>query len=167
MADKPLHLVNGRIKEVEATVVSTGAGNAGDLAALGADGRLDPTVMPAGFGANTDSLTASENLTSNDFVNIWDDSGTIKVRKADNSNGRIAHGFVLAGVTSGNAATVYGIGELNSGGSFTAGAVTYLGTSGGVTTTSPTGSGVIVQRLGVPKSATAMRFVPGEPVELA
>lgn len=109
MADKPLQLINGRATEVEATVVSAGAGNAGDIPALDASGRLDSSVLPVGIGPDTAIIEASENLAAGDYVNIYDSSGPL-CRKADASTAaaaEIAHGFVLNNVTSGDNATIY------------------------------------------------------------
>lgn len=161
MADKPLQLVNGIPTEVEATVTSAGAGNAGDVVALDGSGKLDSSVLPAGVGQNTDSIASFENLAAGDFVNVFDDSGTIKCRKADANADKPAHGFVLAAVTAPAAATIYGPGELNSQlSSLTLGALYFLSeTAGGVTTTPPASSGAVVQPLGVAKSTTALRFL--------
>jgi hypothetical protein len=49
----------------------------------GSDGLLNPAIMPVGIGADTSSIVASETLAAGDIVNIWNDSGTPKVRKAD------------------------------------------------------------------------------------
>lgn len=162
MADKYLKVgTTGEPTEQEATVVSAGAGDAGKILALDAAGLLDNSVLPAGVGANVDTITASEALSAGDWVNLYDNGGTINMRKADNSNGRRAHGFVKAAVSSSATGTVYGPGELNDQASgLTVGVQTFLGTSGGETTTVPTASGALVQRLGVPKSATAIRFDP-------
>jgi hypothetical protein len=46
MADKPLQIVSDIPTEVEATVVSAGAANAGELVALDANGRLDESLLP-------------------------------------------------------------------------------------------------------------------------
>ena len=152
---------DGRPTEQAATVVSAGAGNDGDLVALDAAGKLDASVLPVGVGQNVDAIAASENLAAGDWVNKYDNGGTINVRKADNSNGRLADGFVLAAVTAPASATVYGPGELNNQCSgLTVGAETFLGTGGAETATVPTASGALVQRLGTAISATAMRFDP-------
>ena len=48
MAQKALQLVNGKITQVEATVVSAGAGDAGEYVALDSSGKLDVSVLPTG-----------------------------------------------------------------------------------------------------------------------
>lgn len=160
MADKYLKVGStGFPTEQEAIASSAGAGDAGKIIATDGSGKLHSSFMPAGFGENTLTIEASENLAAGDFVNVFDDSGTVKVRKADNSNGRMAHGFVLAGVTAPANATVYGTGEVNDQrSSLTLGANYFLGTTGGVTTTIPSSSGAYVQYLGRAHSATALRF---------
>lgn len=165
-----LRIVTGRITEIVATVISAGAGNDGDIVALDATGRLDTSVMPVGIGADTASITASENLSAGDFVNVWDSSGTIKVRKADaTAAGKESDGFVLSSATSGNPALVYFEGTNTQLTSLTLGARYYLDSTAGaaVATTPPSASGNVVQYLGRAISATALSFEPSEGVILA
>lgn len=169
MADKPIQLVSGRLTQVEATVISAGAGNAGDVVALDATGRLDTTVMPVGVGADTKSVTASENLAGGDFITIWDDTGVVKVRKADATTaGKEADGFVLSAVTSGQSALVYFESTNTVLSGLTLGARYYLSTSAGqVTATPPSASGNVVQYVGRAISATELSFEPDAGVVLA
>lgn len=169
MAQKSIQLSNGQLIEVEATVVSTGAPDSGKFVALGADGKLDNSVMPTGIGADTKTLVASENLAAGDLVNVWDDAGTEKVRKADASNGRRAHGYVLASVTATNNATVYFEDTITGLSGLTRGAMYYLsgGTAGLATATAPSTTGHIVQEVGVAVSATELSFEPARPITLA
>lgn len=168
-AKKYLELASGRIKQKAATVTSAGAGNDGDLVALDATGKLDTTVMPVGFGSDTSSITASETLAAGDFVNVWDDASTPKIRKADaTTEGKEADGFVLAAVTSGNPGTVYFEGTNNQLTSLTIGARYYLNTTaGGVTTTPPSTTANIVQYVGRAISATEISFEPGPAITVA
>lgn len=157
-AKKYLSHAAGRIQEVTATVASAGAGDDGKLIALDATGKLDSSVMPVGIGADTASITASENLAAGDYVNIWDSTGA-KVRKADAAtSGKEAHGFVLAAVTSGASATVYFEGQNTQKTGLTPGARQYLSaaTPGGTVTTPPSATGNIVQYLGNAVSTTAI-----------
>lgn len=164
MADKPLHIVSGRLQEVEATVTSAGAGDAGNLVALDGSGRLDATVMPVGYAAETTALVASEALSAGEWVNVWNDAGTPKARKADaTTSGKEADGFVLDAVSSGATATVYHEGANTGVTGLTAGARYYLSTTaGGSTTTAPTGSGNVVQFLGRAVSTTKIVFEADE-----
>lgn len=53
---------SGSLVEEAAIQSSAGAGDAGKIPALDAAGRLDNSMMPAGIGADTAAITASENL---------------------------------------------------------------------------------------------------------
>jgi len=157
-ARKYLSHNNGRIQEVQATVVGGTPAQDGHIVALDANGRLDNSVLPVGIGADTAVIQASENLAAGDFVNIWN-SGGPRVRKADASTvGKEAHGFVLAAVSSGSNATVYFEGTNNQVTGKTVGARQYLSatTPGTTVETPPSGSGQVVQLLGVATSATAI-----------
>ena len=169
MAQKFLRLLSGVISELEALVTSAGAGDAGKIPALDATGKLDNSLMPVGIGADSKILPASENLAAGDLVNVWNDSGTAKARKADATTaGKEANGFVLSAVTLGNNATVYFDGTDTQLSSLTPGAAYYLAaTAGGVTDTPPSGSGNVLQRVGRALSATELTFEPGEPITLA
>lgn len=169
MADKYIKNNAGQLAEVEATVTSSGAGNAGDIVALDASGKLDTTVLPTGIGATTKLAATTENLSAGDLVNLYNDSGTIKARKADASNGRRAHGFVLSAVTSPNNATVYLDGTITGLTSLTPGAAYYLSGSsaGAATATAPTTSGYISQEIGIALSATEINFEEQQPITLA
>lgn len=172
MADKILqiHPTLNVPYEVEATVTSSGAGSAGDVVALGSDGKLDVSVMPTGIGADVAVIEASESLAAGDFVNIWDDAGDVKVRKADASAasaGKIAHGFVLSAVTSGADATVYFEGTNGQKSGLTPGATYALSHSaaGGVVplSSATTTAGHSLQILGVAISDTAINVEIGKP----
>lgn len=171
MANKYIAFVLGKLKEIEALVTSSGAGDAGKIVATDTDGKLSSTVMPTGIGPDTSSIEASEALEAGDWVNIYDDAGTIKVRKADASGpgeGKRAHGFVLAAVSSGNNATVYRAGLNNQLTGLTQGSTYYLSTTAGDgTTTAPSATGNINQELGVAVSSTAIDFKPTRPIEIA
>jgi hypothetical protein len=168
MADKYLRNNAGVITELEATVVSTGATEAGDILALDGTGRIDSSVLPVGVGPDTASIQASENLAAGDFVNVWSDSGNFRVRKADaTTTGKFANGFVLANVTSGNNATVYFEGTNTQVTSVTPGRLYLDTTAGGWTATAPNASGNVVQAIGVGTTATSVNFEPEAPVVLA
>ena len=171
MAAKPLHLVNNRPTEVEANVASAGAGDAGKLVALDSAGLIDPSMMPAGIGADTISIASSENLTAGDYVNIWNDSGTAKARKADASTasaGKRAHGFVLANVTSPANATVYFEGKNTAVTGLTAGTTYVLShsTPGGVVAlaSGTSTAGHILQVVGSANSDTSINTEIAEPI---
>lgn len=167
MADKYLKLSGGALAEQQALTSSSGSGDAGKIPALDGSGRLDSTMMPVGVGADTKTITASENLAAGDLINVHNSSGQ-KARKADASNGYRAHGFVLASVTSGQPATVYFEGTITGLTSLTPGAPMFLsGTAGAATATAPSTSGHISQNIGVAVSSTEISFEPQEPITLA
>lgn len=169
MADKYLkHDGSGNVQQVTVITTSAGAGDSGKLIGLDANGKLDSSFMPAGIGADTASITASENLAAGDMVNIHISTG-IKVRKADASAiGTKANGFVLAAVTSGNAGTVYFRGSNDQVSGLTAGTEYFLSeTAGAITATPPTTSTAIVQRVGNAVQATELMVDIYPPIILA
>jgi hypothetical protein len=94
----------------------------------------------------------SSSLVAGDFVNIYDQGGIPKVRKADASGGTPlkADGFVKDDFTIGDVAEIY-FGNLNTKYSgLTIGAIYYLSPSspGRVTSSPPSTANHIVQRLG-------------------
>jgi len=132
-----MRLVAGKLKAIQATVVSSGAANDGDLLALDSSGRIDTTVLPIGVGPDVASVIVEDitGLAPGDYVNIFDNLGTPKVRLADNSNGRPAHGFVKASYADAATAVVYFEGPNSDLTGLTAGQRVYLGTAGGVIST--------------------------------
>lgn len=182
----------GQLQEVASISTSAGAADAGKIIATnasgqidesflnatvssspnklvmtGGDGKIDVSVLPTGVGADTAVIPASEALAAGDLVNIWNNSGTANVRKADASTaGKEAHGFVLAAVASGQPATVYFEGTNTQMTGLTPGRQ-YLSTTPGKTSaTAPTGSGQVVQVVGFAVSATAMNFQCNPPIVL-
>lgn len=152
-----------------AVTTSAGAGSSGQLTALDNTGRLDQSFMPVGVVPETASIVASEALADGDFVNVYNNAGVFNVRKADGSTtGKEAHGFVLAAVLSAGTALVYFEGSNTHLTSLTAGDQ-YLSetTAGKSTATPPSGSGQVIQQLGVATSATAIKFAPFAPIVLA
>lgn len=169
MAEKYLRQNSGVLTEVEGTVTSAGASDAGKIPALDAAGKLDDTLMPVGIGTETDEITATEALSAGNFVNIYDSTGA-KCRKADATTaGKEANGFVLDAVAQDALATVYRISQTNNQlTGLTPGKKQYLATTaGGRTETPPSSSGNVVQLLGIAKSATEMIFAPNDPIVLA
>lgn len=170
MTDKYFFNNSGKLKEKAAIVTSAGAGDAGKIIALDSSGLLDVSVMPAGISAEVVVAVSSENLTAGNFVNLYDNAGTVNVRKADaTTNAKPAHGFVLANTTSPASATVYLISAKNTGVTgLTVGLDYYLSTTpGGVVSTAPSTAGNIVQFLGRAISATSLPFISDFYFELA
>lgn len=167
MADKYVSVTAAGLKqEVEATVTSTGAAQAGDIVALDAGGKLDGSVLPTGVGADTKVANAGDTLGAGDFVYI-DATGDVRLADASTA-GKEAQGFVLSAFTAATNATVYFEGTNNALSGLTVGSRYYLGTTAGsVTTTAPTASGEVVQYVGRATSATELAFEPAEGVARA
>ena len=163
--DKFLTLGASGITEVAGTDSSAGAGNAGDIVALDANGKIALNMMPSGLGPATKSIVASEAITAPALVNIWNDAGTPKIRKADAATNKPANGFILASVASAASADVYFEGEVTGMSGLTAGKVWLSATvPGSVQATIPTTSGHIAQAIGWATSASTIDFEPAEPI---
>lgn len=158
--NKFIGLVNGVRTLFTAIAASTGVSDANKILATDATGKIDSSFMPAGIGAATEIMIASEALTAGDFVNIWLDTGVRKARKADASNGRFANGFVLTNVALNANATVTLQGTNTQITGLTIASRYFLSANqpGGFTTASPSTTGQIIQELGIAVSATAINF---------
>lgn len=157
-----LTLVGGKVKQIFATAVSAGSANAGNAVALDDTGRLDMSLMPAGIGANTQVLNATEALPAGSFVQIYANAGAAGVRLADAASGREANGYVLAAVASAAAATVYPLDGVNSALTGLAPGATYWLGNAGATAAAPldatdiANANKVNQILGKAKSATEL-----------
>lgn len=171
MADKYLKTgTTGMHEEVEATTTSEGAGDSGKIPGLDGTGKLDNSMLPTGIGDETKLIMASEALSAGDLVNVWDDAGATKVRKADASDpAKAADGFVLSAAAQSENATVYFEGTNNQLSGLTGGTKYFLSAStpGDITDAAPTTSGHIVQFVGKAISATEVSFEPGTPIKRA
>jgi hypothetical protein len=99
------------------------------------------------------TLNASESLAAGDWINI----SASFVRKASSDNTtKQCHGFVIAAVSSGSAATIYynGINPALTG--LTVGARYFLSASGAESVNAPTITGQLSQEVGVAVSTTAI-----------
>lgn len=158
-ASKYLGRENGVTKQFNAVDESEGAADAGKIVALGSDGKLDESLMPTGIGADTIVVEASEALSAGDFVNTFVSAGEIKARKADNSNGRHATGFVKDSVDSSEPATIYPLDSVNAAKSGLTVGECWLGTAGGIINTpldaaDPANENKICQKIGLVISPT-------------
>ena len=134
------------------------------LTSTGVDsGTGDVTLAPASA-----SIVASEALVAGNWVTVWSNGGTANVRKA-NATGPIAsalpvHGYVLAAFSASASAVVYFAGINTQVSGMTPGDVylqTTAGAGGAAAPTGTTGSGTLIQIIGVAISATAVAFQPG------
>lgn len=143
-----------------ASVNSTaGVADANKIVSLNAFGYLDPSMIQ---GESVESFVAFEAIAAGDLVNVFDDGGTAKVRKATNTGEATrAHGFAPSSIlitATGDiymwSATIAGLSGLTVGGRYV------LGTAGGVliASSSPTADSTIVQQVGVAKTTTVFEF---------
>ena len=154
----------------EATTSTGGTGQENKVPNLGTSGRLAESMMPLGIGTDTVVAPASEGLSAGDMINLFNDSGTVKMRKADaGTNQYQAHGFVKEAVVSGNDGTAY-LGGIVSG-TFDAGDIgnpVFAGDTPGQATVTPvSGSGKLHQVIGTVISTTEFDFECDQPVVLA
>jgi len=169
MANKYLSLVLGKITENELNQTSAGAADAGKGIALDATGKLDASLMPGGLGADVKLLVCSEALSAGDMVQIWDDGGTAKARKADATTGNkfVAVGYVKTGFALGATATVFFSGNLGGLSGLTIGGACFLSeTAGGITQTAVNSVGAISQYVGRAVAADELNFMPEQPIQL-
>ncbi|MCS5663938.1 MAG: hypothetical protein NZ604_06615 [Flavobacteriales bacterium] len=164
-ANKYIALVAGKLKEILGTVTSTGVANADEIIALDATGKIDPSLLPAGFGAEVVSAVTSENLISGEFVNMYLNGGVATLRKADATDTtKPAYGFVIAGSTSPSINTMYILGVQNdyvSG--LTIGTRYFLdSTAGGITSTPLSTTGNLNQEIGIAITATSILTLNSE-----
>lgn len=164
-----INTTSGLIEEEAGIDTSAGAGDSGKIVGLDSTGRINQNMMPTGIGADLKSLVASEALSAGDFINVFDDAGTIKMRKADaTTSGKQVDGYVNAAVTSGASGDAYFEGLNTALTGLTGGARYFLSTTaGGAVATPPSGSGNTVQYVGKAVSTTELAFEANDGVVLA
>lgn len=166
-AKKYLSHSAGNLQEVQATNSSSGVGSEGDIVALDANGKININMMPAGVGADVKVATANGAIAAKDFV-YFEAAGTIAV--ADNGDaGTAAHGYAPSAINDAEAGDVYFDGIIPGFTGLTIGAGQFLGTGGDIVESGslPTGTGDIVQKVGVAVSATEVAVEIGHVTILA
>lgn len=143
---------------VNSTTTSVGAGSSGKVVALGASGKIDESMLPTGPELAT--AVASEAISAGNLVNIYSNAGVSTMRKADAASNRPANGYVLAAVASAATGTYYSDGRITGLSGLTAGTSLWLGAAGATSSTAPTATGSIQQRIGHASSATEIMFNP-------
>jgi hypothetical protein len=147
---------SGVIAETAAIETTSGAGDADKLVATGADGKIDPTFLPAGDNA---VFVAGETIADGAFVYIKaSDSKAYNASGA--SGGNPAMGFVLAGYSALDDAVVYFSGENTHRTGLTVQSRYYLSTAtpGSVQSTVPSGTGSLAQLLGEASATTVIPY---------
>lgn len=168
MSNKYYTFKNNQQKLETAISVSAGDVDAKKIPATGNDGKLHASFMPTGLDISAENIIASEAIAGGKFINIFEDSGIRKVRLADASSNRPAHGFVLAGIASEASGTVYTTGNNTQVSGLTPGVQYFLGTTpGDFSATADLTSGNLIQSLGTAISSTSLRFEFDEPVHVS
>lgn len=165
-----VNTTSGAIEENISTQ-SGGSGEENKIVSLDNSGKLDNSMMPTGFGEDINSVVAFEPMNAGDFVNVYYDgtATAVRVRKADaTTEGKEANGFILSSITAGNSINVYFEGSNTALTGLDDGKVHFLSIVAGVpSSTPPTASGNIVQRLGRSISDTVLAFENSAPIRLA
>lgn len=152
---------------LNAKTTSDGSEDSGKIPVLNAFGRLSTSFIPDDIIADTYLMMAAENLGSGSIINIFDDNGVSKCRKASASfPDRGAHGYVLSSCLQGENALIYFEGNNNQVTGLTPGTLFLSTTAGLATSNPPTGSGKIVQRIGFATSTSSINFQSLTPVLL-
>ena len=158
-------LVAGKIVQLFPLFESRGAEDAGKLVATNSKGKIDNSLLD--LKAEVNIRDAAENMSAGKFVNLFLDGSELKVRLADQSNGRVAHGYIQETVEAGQPVKVYRIDSDNSHLSgLTVGDVYWLGEAGNAVNAPPT-TGKICQLLGLAISSTELRTDDGPVIWLA
>lgn len=147
----------GLVQEAQPIITSAGSADASKLAQTDASGRWDPSLMPVGIVADTQTANASGALSAGDLAYIVPTTGLI-ARATAAAAGNPAVGFVLAASLTGAPATIFFSGRNTGVSGLTPGTRYYLSdaTPGGVTATPVTGSGKLHQFVGVAATATSL-----------
>ena len=149
-----LTLVNG-VKTLVSSI-SAFTGTANEVVSTNGSGFIDATLLPPGVGVKTVQAVANGAIGAGDYVNIYDDTGTLTVQLADESTGIPANGFALAAIldTATGTINITGINDQLSG--LTAGVVYWLDAAGAVTASPAFTEDGATQCLGPALSATEL-----------
>jgi len=157
----------GQITEKLSADLSAGAGDAGRIVALNAQGEIDSSMLPEIGSA---AVVAGEDLAAWDVVEVYNDAGTPKARKSSAASGtpRSAVAFTKTAILTGVTGKVYFEGVLSGQVGLTPGARQYLSeTFGAITATPIVGAAKLHQFIGKAISATEVDFDPDDVIVLA
>ena len=151
-------------KEKLATAIQVWTGEEG-IVATQPDGYIDPSLIK---DSEVEVFEASEAITAGDEINIWDDGGTEKARKASASGySTRSFGYAENSAAIGQDVTVIMEGIKSGLAGLTIGDPVFLSlTAGAVTQTPPQLDGEIWQQLGNAIRADSYRLEIGEATEL-
>ncbi len=165
-------LIGGRAQLVSGLQASAGVANGGSIVALRDDGLLDESLFPPDvIKDNARAYVGFEALAAGAYVNIFLDTSVTpnvwKMRNADYTNDRVAHGYVKVAVASAASGTIFfgGVNPANTG--LVAGRV-WLGAGGAPTQVVPqtVAAAKIHQLIGYAVSATEVETEFGEAILL-
>ena len=154
-----LTIISSGIAELR-SAISTFTGNANEIISTNGSGVIDNSLLPSNLGSITVAgVTAVGTVTAGEFVQIFDNTGTLSVRTADGPLGIYANGFVTTTIPDTTTGTVFQFGENNSVAGLTPGVLYHLGAAGALTTTPDVATaGAVVQLIGTAQSATNIPF---------
>ncbi len=142
---------------------STGASDAGKIVKLNESGLIDATML-----GSAPSATAGEAITSGDLVYLYNDSGTVKLAKADASAANGSKRAMAIAVTSGQSGSpvsyvTNGLATRTTHGYGAPGTQLYLSAAapGDCASAPPSSSGYLVQAVGVVKDDNTIQFSLG------
>ena len=169
MAQKLLKIdAEGNIIEFYSKDQSQGATDSGEIVALNQEGKIDPSMLPDEALAEYAYATAGEALNAGDLVCLYNDNGTVKVRKAKaNDIDTIADGYVKYDYNDGEQVTVFFEGKLvRNDLTFTEGKVYFTSNNnaGQPQNPAPQGEGIIIQRIGVAIDEHTIAFERQQPI---
>lgn len=162
MAQKYVVDINGNSVEQEFAATSAGAADAGRGVGLNSDGLVDSTMLPSGI-SEARMYVAKEAILVGDLLNIFDDAGVSKVRKAIATGSAMqAHRVALTAAAAGAQVKADRTGILTSS-ALVPGKSYFLSesTSGGFSPTKPTTAPTlnkIRQKIGFALSATELQI---------
>jgi hypothetical protein len=165
-ADADKIVATGPNGTLDPTVVNASAtGGAGKIVQYGSDGRLSKAVMPAGYEQTGILYVAAEALAAGDSVNVHTAGGLAKVRKADASTNKEAHGFVDQAYTNGaTGVMVLSQGVNTNASGLTPGARVYQSSTPGLATTALPSDTAMWQVIGQAVDATSYDFTFNLPI---
>lgn len=148
---------------------SRGGGTLHDAATTTVNGFMSATdKVKLDSVSNSQTFVAGETIANGNLVNIYNDTGTLKVQKANaTAYGKRADGFVLVGGAAGANLQVFVTGINTASTGLTLGGELFLSTTGGgVTGTAPSASGNVNQYIGKVLTTSSYLFQPGDVYEL-
>lgn len=153
----------GFSEEDNGVVISSGSADGTRLVSTDSNGKLDPSLMPAGLGADRILLTAGEAISAGNLLYI---TSTGTVMKADGSNKlKACIGFSQDNALINDPILIYFEGSIQGLVGLTPGGRYYLSNTspGGVTTNVITTPGHILQYIGNATTSTSISFEVDDP----